>query len=86
MLSESGRVGDLGESPYLILTRSHPILTHSHPVLTTITPVSKLLTHITYTHPKIKNHAILELRAHWELAAYYNGLKYGWADGKPCWS
>lgn len=57
--------------------------TCSHPVLISITPVSKLLTHITHTHPKIKVNAILELRANWELAAYYNGFKYGWADGKP---
>ena len=52
--SESGGVGDQGENPRRILTHSHPGLT----------PVSKILTHITHTHPKIKTNAILELRAH----------------------
>jgi hypothetical protein len=40
------------------------MLTRSHPVLTSITPVSKVLAHITHTHPKIKSDAILGLRAH----------------------
>jgi hypothetical protein len=52
-----GDLGDLGENPC-------PILTHSHPVLTSITPVSKVLTHLTYTRPKIKSDAILELNAY----------------------
>ena len=52
-------MGALGENP-------GPILNHSHTVLTSITPVSKLLTHITYTHPRIlvKTSAILELKAY----------------------
>lgn len=58
--SEKGKVGDLGdlgENPL-------PVLTRSHPVLTSINPVSKVLTHITHTHPKIKSDTVLKLRAH----------------------
>jgi hypothetical protein len=39
------------------------ILSPFSPALTSITPVSKLLIHITHTHPKTKSGAILERRA-----------------------
>ena len=40
------------------------ILTRSHPVLTPLTPVSRILTHITHTHPNTKINAALSCRAH----------------------
>ena len=39
-----------------------------HPVLTSITPVSKVLTHLTHTHPKTNFLAILDSKAPRELA------------------
>jgi hypothetical protein len=74
------RVKQKREVGWVIWMRS---LALSSPALTYITPVWNVLTHITHTPPKIKSNAILEPGAHWELTAYYNGLKSAERTGNP---
>jgi hypothetical protein len=71
-----GNLGDLGEIP-------RPVLTRSHPVLTSITPVSKLLTHIIHTHPEIKSDVILDLGRIENWSRFIMGLSTAERTGSP---